>query len=131
MIQAPHMFRIHSCIAQHSGGIYGITSSLTLDSTFDAVSANLQEVAQSKSLWQPGDGDINFQKVFGDGGDTSRLSAGMKKLEEKSGKPENSEDVRKLCQYLSGKILTLKILTKQLTHHDSEIVFDSWYLHTE
>ena len=55
--------------------------------------------------------------MFGDGGDTSRLLAGIKILEEKSGKPENSEDVRKLCQYLSGKISTVKVLTNQLTHH--------------
>lgn len=83
------------------GGIYGITSSLTLDSTFDAVSAKLQEVAQSKSLWQPGDGDINFQKVFKDGGDTSRLSAGIKILEEKSG----SIDLRSMMQLLRDPAL--------------------------
>lgn len=81
-----------------TGGVYGITSSFTLDTTFDTVSDKLQDVALSESLWQPGDGEINFQQVFCDGGDKSRLLSGMKLLEEKSGKMTHCGDVHSVHQ---------------------------------
>ncbi|KAL5006682.1 hypothetical protein ScPMuIL_015488 [Solemya velum] len=48
-----------------SEGIHNISSTLSIGSTIDAMSADLKEGAQAAGYWKPEDGEFNFAKVFG------------------------------------------------------------------
>lgn len=71
--------------AQHiTSGFHNISNCLSIGTTIDAMSTDLKKYAEANQYWDPSEGDFHFAKAYSSNGDTCRLTAGRKLLEQMS-----------------------------------------------